>query len=365
MKVPNRLGWIPNSYGRIHLVLFALLVAESRYETLPRSLQSKYQEFCRTLWVFPEAQNYLYIHSILKKFTYSSKNRKLLKLYFALSKFIPSRTNSLDSLVEICNYEWNTSNYRLVATSDMFKMLHQTIKQSPPISLSGREVILLYVRTSDFDTKRNDINHPNSYFDLLENRNSEIRNYEKAIDYLIDLGSTVVRIGRESDKVFVSKRNFVDYATHESASDLYDHVLWTSCFFAISTSGGADEPSILFDKPVLFVDYGEGINREKRGVYEEFKAYLPKTVCWKDTDVPLSIDEINNLGYFDNFLHTNTETLDKWNVCMKLNSGQAIEQAVRDFREYVRTGIARGFVQVHGKRVSTSWINLGQSIGAK
>jgi putative glycosyltransferase (TIGR04372 family) len=86
-------------------------------------------------------------------------------------------------------------------------------------------------------------------------RNSNIEDYEKAIQYFINSGFNVIRMGRLAKICDFRMSGFYDYANSNLRSDLNDLVIFANCEFAFSTLTGIDELASLYRKPVYIVNY--------------------------------------------------------------------------------------------------------------
>ena len=90
---------------------------------------------------------------------------------------------------------------------------------------------------------------PNSY------RNSDIDDYEIAVNHLLDMGYWVVRTGKKVEKPFKIKHNkLIDYGVDPDRSDLLDIWFCKNCDFFISTGTGIDSVAAMFKKPILIVN---------------------------------------------------------------------------------------------------------------
>ena len=86
-------------------------------------------------------------------------------------------------------------------------------------------------------------------------RNSNIDDFEIAINYLLNLGYWVIRMGKKVERPSkVKHKKFVDYGTYENRTDLLDIWFYKNCYFFISTGTGIDSVAKMFKKPVLIVN---------------------------------------------------------------------------------------------------------------
>ena len=89
-------------------------------------------------------------------------------------------------------------------------------------------------------------------YDLL---NTDISTFELAAQGLAERGYQVVRMGAGSEKPMTLKHaNVFDYAKSQNRSAFLDIYLAGKCSFAISTQTGPDCVSLVFRRPVCYVD---------------------------------------------------------------------------------------------------------------
>ena len=89
-------------------------------------------------------------------------------------------------------------------------------------------------------------------YDLL---NTDISTFELAAQGLAERGYQVVRMGAGSEKPMTLKHaNVFDYAKSQNRSAFLDIYLAGKCSFAISTQTGPDCVSLVFRRPVCYID---------------------------------------------------------------------------------------------------------------
>ena len=85
--------------------------------------------------------------------------------------------------------------------------------------------------------------------------NFDIDTFVPAIEYLVNEGFQVIRMGSGSEKPLVATMSGVfDYANSNSRSEFLDVYIAATCEFAVSTQTGPDAVCMLFRRPVLYVD---------------------------------------------------------------------------------------------------------------
>ena len=132
-------------------------------------------------------------------------------------------------------------------------------------------------------------------------RNSSIKNSYDAINYLIDKGYFVIRVGNLSkDKFELKNNNFFDYSFSELISEKLDLFLIKNSSFFIGTQSGLTEIAYLFNVPVMVLNMYqlfEGYPKKKcdRGLF--------KKILYKKDEISLS-DFMNlNPIYHNSLVH--------------------------------------------------------------
>lgn len=117
-----------------------------------------------------------------------------------------------------------------------------------------------------------------------DHRNADIDTYNKAIQYIIDCGGYVVRMGSCVEKPLSFKHpKVIDYASSETREDFMDIFLSAKCKFYLSNTSGALDIAVVFDKPVA------GVNWVPIG-YSPFgknSIYIPKKIKYKDSNLEI------------------------------------------------------------------------------
>ncbi|MDC3204496.1 TIGR04372 family glycosyltransferase [Pelagibacteraceae bacterium] len=119
------------------------------------------------------------------------------------------------------------------------------------IGVNNNNFVCLYVRDENYLKQmmpKNDWSHH-------QFRNSNIDDFHECASYLTKQGIHVFRIGSVVNKPMDTKGNkmIIDYSTNGMRNDFLDIYLLANCKFCISTSGGLDNVSLIFNKPVLLI----------------------------------------------------------------------------------------------------------------
>ena len=110
--------------------------------------------------------------------------------------------------------------------------------------------VCLIVRDGGHYKSKGDIE--SAGYELL---NFDINDFAGVAEALIESGFQVVRMGSGSERPFTSRPDgVVDYALSKNRSEFLDVYLAATCEFAVSTQTGPDAVSMLFRRPVLYVD---------------------------------------------------------------------------------------------------------------
>lgn len=361
-----KIGWITGSHGRLIHFLYDiehLFIDAPEGRSIEARLKRARMHVKNTIWYFPQKQRYPEISKLLERHILISDNRIFGFIYNFFARFSLSFVASTDDLLSFDDFFYSR-NPRLLENlrAEIASCVEDTFGigvESEYLDLKAcRDLALFCVRDGEFSTLHNDLNQSTDYLESLTNRNSNFDNFIPAIYELTKNRIPVIRMGRHFVPRLIEGIQFYDYASSPNVSDRLDLSIWMEASFAVSTGFGADEYSILFDTPVLYVNFGEAVNREIRGVLDVKRAYLPKTVVWSQSGKTLSIEELEKLGYFKAGTHTNNETLAELGITLIENSSDDIKAAITDFRKLLEYGTDRFFVYLHGRRISRQWNNL-------
>jgi putative glycosyltransferase (TIGR04372 family) len=360
MSVRYRIGFIAKNFGRLTDLLYSCMVAVAYG---PQILSEKeFQAIHKTIWVFPNLNEFPYIANCLKSLGCRVSDSNLLFLtYRFLSKISPRLVSSTDDLNGLMmRFLFFDSRLNL---DDKVKELSQSSRHDKKNAFlervekarKARKLVLLYVRTDFWDlcSGRADLAR------ILRNRNSDISLYESSIATLISRGYFVVRIGRDSSVNSLSTENYVDYASSDYTCDEIDFFLWKHATFGITTGGGADEPSIIFKTPLLFLNFGEGFVSGLRGpVLEKTRGFLPKVFLDSDSGKILDMNELQARGFFQSQKQLNDEDLSRKRVVVQDNTDSTLNLCVLDFINSVEGHADDSFQYLGLRKISRRWPNF-------
>ncbi len=100
-----------------------------------------------------------------------------------------------------------------------------------PSSQGNGKFVTLHVRNSPEY-------HKGKLVDSSFGRNADIRTYQKTVDFLIDLGYFVVRIGERGKNQLRKQRNYLDFASIGKHSEKLNTFFMAECDFFIGTDSG-------------------------------------------------------------------------------------------------------------------------------
>jgi putative glycosyltransferase (TIGR04372 family) len=117
-------------------------------------------------------------------------------------------------------------------------------------SIEQRPIVILYLRTHNYKSE------PIGGITFYSYRNSDPNSYQNAVVELIKRGYSVVRVGAPGQfKLSIDSQFYWDYANSVHRSDYMDVYLFSVSKFCICGAGGASNLALIFNKPILWVDY--------------------------------------------------------------------------------------------------------------
>ena len=119
-------------------------------------------------------------------------------------------------------------------------------------------------------------------------RNSDIKNYVAAAEWLADQGVWVIRMGKNMAKPMPTQHShIIDYAFHPDKSNLLDLWLFAHCSLCISTGSGPDCISDIYRRPLLILNFSV-----PEQCYTWSNAmHLLKPLVWKESGTALTLQE--------------------------------------------------------------------------
>lgn len=138
---------------------------------------------------------------------------------------------------------------------------------------------------------------PENRFSRMEWRNQRIDSYLRAIDFLMEQGFVIVRIG-DATMVPIHREGIIDLATSPMRSDLLELYCMMRSEFFIGSDSGTRIVTFLTNTPSLAVNVCNPIS-----IYpiRQRDRYILKRVVEKDTGRVLSLSEMLGEEYLKNF----------------------------------------------------------------
>lgn len=153
-------------------------------------------------------------------------------------------------------------------------------------------------------------------------RDSDIDTYLPAIQWLADQGVWVIRMGKLMAKPLPKGMDHViDYAFDPNRSDLLDMWLFANCTGCVSTSSGPDVVSVVYGRPLLFVN----ALPMSSALFWGQSIWVPKTLRWASTGRVLSAQE-----YLVNSCMKSSE-YDAAGIAITNLSSEEVTTAVQEF----------------------------------
>lgn len=153
---------------------------------------------------------------------------------------------------------------------------------------SNSKFVCLYVRDSAYLTK---VINSEEDWTYHNSRDADIKTYIKSVEYLIDKGYNVFRIGSHVlEKLVINDTKFFDYSCSNDRTDFLDLFLIFKCEFMILAGGGLAQVAEIFRKPVL--DTNVMPISDTRSLHKNL--FLTKKIYDLNKNKLLSYSEINN-----------------------------------------------------------------------
>jgi len=250
-----RIGWISNSFGRNVDFYAACLFLVNSKDLFPED----YYRLRDTRWIFPEKDKFPFLASELNKLV-RIVNTASLKPYKLVTKWKTQNSfaSHFDDFVQYAFKGYGNSLLGNIFQAED-KLPNYISEEIKKLRRESKGVVGFYARDDSWDAL---LGHSDAYLKSNRHRNPEKLNSVAFVNSLLELGYSVVRLGRSSEKLFGSTReNFFDYAgDHALWADKYDFLLWREVDFGIVTMGGAVQPAFFFKKPLLMWDFNEPLS---------------------------------------------------------------------------------------------------------
>ncbi len=155
----------------------------------------------------------------------------------------------------------------------------------------GEPFVVILVRDSAYLNQ----NHSNYDWSYHSYRDSDIKTYIPAIEWLASQGVWVLRMGKSmANRIQTKSHRIIDYAFESKKSDLLDIWLFANSSAIISTASGLDYLGGIYRKPILFVNALPLLD-----IASFFDmTWVSKKLVWKNSREVLTLsDTIQNTYY--------------------------------------------------------------------
>ena len=152
----------------------------------------------------------------------------------------------------------------------------------------GDPFICLIVRDNSYLDEAPDFINRGFDWSYHDYRNSDISEYESSINWLLEQGIWVIRMGKRAKKrADIRHKKFIDYPFLDTKQDLLDIWLFANCELCISTLCGADEISDVYRRPLLLINF---LPLAAAKSWSN-AMYVPKKLTWTKTGEELTLKE--------------------------------------------------------------------------
>lgn len=228
-----------------------------------------------------------YLLDMWKRYLTVSES-KLLQVIYILSGWILKKTRFyIDLPIEgVEYYEFNNANPTLQFTEKEERKGEEFLRQMG-LDPAKDWFACVYARDSNYLNEK----FPNSLWAYHDYRNTNIESLRDAIEYIIDSGGYVIRVGTHvKQSVNVQHKNFIDYST-KFRNEFMDIYLAAKARFFLGSSAGIMDLARIFDVPQLVIDmapigyapYGKNslwipkkIKKQDNGEYVRFREIIEK-----------------------------------------------------------------------------------------
>ena len=209
------------------------------------------------------------------------------------------------------------------------KFLHQEEKQVKSWLRSygwkdGDQFVCVLVRDAAFLSSSS--MHKNTHdYNYHSYRDDDIANYIDALEWLANNGVWVIRMGRiMNNRLLTSHEKIIDYAFSPDQSDLLDIWLFANCDLCISTGSGPDMVSLIYQRPILFINYIPF----KSVILSGYTINHPRKLVWTKTGLLLTLKE-----HLEHAYGTTQEYKDANIDVINLNSGEILSAVKEAWRK--------------------------------
>lgn len=282
-----KLGWINTKSIGNSTTAFEIFNHENKYKKNEIILWFTDNLIANQFWIKKIKKQYYFIPGIIGSTIYEI----YFKFKFFQNLIVPKRNFNSCGDLDLIKKKTDLS-----ASADIYEVMKDN---EPLIKFNKKEI-----EVGENFLKKNNINKDDKIICIHNRsssyrnekftgvRNSSIKNFEKSINFLTNLGCKVIRMGRdENDIILPHNNNFINYASSKDQSDFLDFYLISKCKFLVSAASGIVEIAVAMRKPVLIHNYFPLINLiHCFGNYK--RMILPKKIINIKTNKMLSFIEM-------------------------------------------------------------------------
>ena len=193
-----------------------------------------------------EISNKFFANMIKKKIKiYPTKFVKLIQ--FFNNTFLGSEKHE----IIFHEYRHDKSN-KLINFSPSLKFTNQEIEKGESFlsKYKNKKIVCLYCRDGKY------LSDKYNFDDTKNIRNTNVNDLIDSLKELEKKNYLIFRMGKNVEiKLNYTSDNVIDYANSKYRSDFMDIYLTSKCEFFISSGGGLDGVAVIFDKPILYINY--------------------------------------------------------------------------------------------------------------
>lgn len=159
-------------------------------------------------------------------------------------------------------------------------------------------------------------------FNYHSYRNADIETFKSAIEYLTKNNLSVFCMGKSNKRLNdLSNPRVIHFNDSANANDLIEVWLFANCKFCISTGTGPDTLPSVYRRPTIFLNFLPILYLHDY----HHTLTVPKNLKWKDTNLPLSLNEHLEHDYLhtEQYYENNIEIVDL--------SSEEITEAIIEF----------------------------------
>lgn len=259
---------------------------------------------------------------------------------FQIHEFLPAITK--DGVNDLNNYISSTDKHLYFTKKENYK--GEKFLQDLGFK-NSKKLVCLNIRDKAYLEK----NFPNEDFSRGDYRFSDPVSYTKAINYLINNGFSVIRMGQVTESVMSFDGNFFDYSNSNKKSEFLDIWLMANCKFAISTSSGLDNICNIFRRPLALVN---ALPISHIPEWNSRTIFTPKTIICNKTGKKLSLSEMiqknligytKGINYIDKFKSSDCSIIN--------NSEEEILYTTKEIIEKINSGWSFSEAQLSNKKL--------------